>query len=724
MKRVFYFFTFSFFLFVVFLASPVFKFGDNVVFAGCCDCGTKTDAYGVCDVPAGAFNCSGCQWCGPGEGSCPKPPPTCQPNCNGKQCGPNGCGGSCGSCGAGVACVSGQCIGEGGATLAPAPTGGSGGYSCTNPASCGGGQSCCQFFICDTREGPTKNKCISEGAIPPNKLACRNGGCTGVYAPFCTDCWGGCPLDANGNENCSSCCKDECQVEGLACISEDTNSPPPPTSVPGCGVSGKFTFVGAKPLKSDFYGWIESPPGEQNRTSFRQSADAGGYWSRSVTCGSKVFGGADVSSGWSKSPTGAYAYTQSTVNSWITNWNFTVTAPTATPTPNTGRVRTSIFIDANKNGRKNASNTTEPCFAGKVVSLQNTNSDLSYTATSQECAASGDAISFSFNQVQNGSYAIDIPTIDGYSLLTCADWEDNKPNSSVYDPPSYFYCLNSNGNPRIYQWITGDGNARNMGGPSFEVAGDTVRVYVPMVPTSGSTPPPSDSSAWMQLIGGSVYQQSINQEVPSGQVYLDHLYSSTDKSLGVLYANNVSNITLGQDTSIYREVSQTYTNAYNYAYFSQKLASQATPGASPFPSDPAAGVYTYPTGLTVGSSVNINPTGGNGVVYLIDGNLTINGNITIANNKSAVFIVSGTITVGPTVTQIEGIYISNDSFDAEAVTNDLQIDGMIYTNEFIQKVSDGDTDTPTYVIEYQPQYLLAVLPYLGKTHVSWQEVAP
>jgi len=37
-------------------------------------------------------------------------PPTCEPDCGGKECGDDGCGGSCGECGPGLSCVAGACV--------------------------------------------------------------------------------------------------------------------------------------------------------------------------------------------------------------------------------------------------------------------------------------------------------------------------------------------------------------------------------------------------------------------------------------------------------------------------------------------------------------------------------------------------------------------------------------------------------------------------------------
>ncbi len=98
-----------------------------------------------------------------------------------------------------------------------------------------------------------------------------------------------------------------------------------------CTVGGHFTFNGTKPSVAQFYAWYNNG----TQVHFTVNPDANGNWTSSPPAGSNVFGGCNVSKGWTCKPGGAYVYQQNPCNSTISNWNFTVSkaTPTVTPTP-------------------------------------------------------------------------------------------------------------------------------------------------------------------------------------------------------------------------------------------------------------------------------------------------------------------------------------------------------------------------------------------------------
>jgi hypothetical protein len=93
----------------------------------------------------------------------------------------------------------------------------------------------------------------------------------------------------------------------------------------------------------------------------------------------------------------------------------------------------------------------------------------------------------------------------------------------------------------------------------------------------------------------------------------------------------------------------------------------------------------------------------------------------------AAFIVNGNIQVGPNVSQIAGMYVSSGTFNVARETGaplQLTLNGMLLANTLNLNRIYGDITFPTYTINYQPQYAIRMLPYLGRTQVSWQELAP
>src|SRR5690606_3626632 len=49
-------------------------------------------------------------------------------------------------------------------------------------------------------------------------------------------------------------------------------------------------------------------------------------------------------------------------------------------------------------------------------------------------------------------------------------------------------------------------------------------------------------------------------------------------------------------------------------------------------------------------------------VIFVEGNLSINKNITTGTNGNLIFIVDGRISIGPNVTRLDGVYFADDNF--------------------------------------------------------------
>lgn len=126
-------------------------------------------------------------------------------------------------------------------------------------------------------------------------------------------------------------------------------------------------------------------------------------------------------------------------------------------------------------------------------------------------------------------------------------------------------------------------------------------------------------------------------------------------------------------------------------------------------------------------------------MFLVDGNLTINGRINLSGSGVAVFIVRGNITVSPavgvsktsTTPVLEGIYLSNGTFKTGQSTNPgtekLVAEGMFIANAFLLERDLGDSNNTFYPAElfiYNPQLLLTMPQAMKETAIVWEEVAP
>lgn len=155
--------------------------------------------------------------------------------------------------------------------------------------------------------------------------------------------------------------------------------------------------------------------------------------------------------------------------------------------------------------------------------------------------------------------------------------------------------------------------------------------------------------------------------------------------------------------------------------------------------DPIADGYIYNYTNLSGSS-----TGAAGVVYsysstavvFIDGNLSINGNITGASNVGLVLVVGGKITIASGVTRIDAVLISagkiytadaDCSHTSPVTASQLIVNGSLIsldaTNniEFCRTLLTGNIN-PAELINNQPKYLVILRSLYSASWQKWSEI--
>jgi hypothetical protein len=116
-------------------------------------------------------------------------------------------------------------------------------------------------------------------------------------------------------------------------------------------------------------------------------------------------------------------------------------------------------------------------------------------------------------------------------------------------------------------------------------------------------------------------------------------------------------------------------------------------------------------------------------VLFVNGNLNITGNITLDDGAAGdgffVAIVSGNITVDPTVTNLEGIYLSNGTFSTGLGTTQLQVRGTVasYGGVNLQRNLSNNTQ-PAELFTFAPDQIALFPEKLGFRRTRWTEVAP
>ena len=140
----------------------------------------------------------------------------------------------------------------------------------------------------------------------------------------------------------------------------------------------------------------------------------------------------------------------------------------------------------------------------------------------------------------------------------------------------------------------------------------------------------------------------------------------------------------------------------------------------------------YTGTATIGSPWAI-PAGEKYVIF-VGGDLDIKANITVPNGSFLAFIVSGDITIDPAVTDLQGLYLTDQNFVTESkyvlhVTNDVQLNvqGSVVSWGALslgRNLGTANSTTPAELFSYRLD-LMTNMPQNMKTYLKqWQEVVP
>jgi len=192
-----------------------------------------------------------------------------------------------------------------------------------------------------------------------------------------------------------------------------------------------------------------------------------------------------------------------------------------------------------------------------------------------------------------------------------------------------------------------------------------------------------------------------------------------------------------KDWLVNTTVSSTSYLGYSYAFFEK----QAPEGMSSLGDDTvsnyaglvdgatAEGGYSWIKygSLTFKDSDIVIPTGSKAVVF-VDGALTIEKNITLQSHGTTflMFVVSGDITIGQDVANLEGIFFTDGDFSTGAGDDTLNVRGSVVAKGRVYLDRDlptGSTD-PSEYFTYASDLFLSVPYDFGARVMSWREVSP
>jgi len=198
--------------------------------------------------------------------------------------------------------------------------------------------------------------------------------------------------------------------------------------------------------------------------------------------------------------------------------------------------------------------------------------------------------------------------------------------------------------------------------------------------------------------------------------------SSENNTDGIIESGN-SFIEFFSTSNNYKAKNTTALKTQDYNYLWDKIQNKTEISSL----NTNSGVFNIPNSYTINSLPgNFSSENFNQIVF-INGDLTIDTNITIADSSTLTFIVNGDIKIGKSVQNVEAALMSDKSIytaydiNPEETTDSLNLAGVFNADKFLlQRTLLVNTD-PTEHFTYEPKYLLKMKEYMGESQIEWLE---
>ncbi len=388
----------------------------------------------------------------------------------------------------------------------------------------------------------------------------------------------------------------------------------------------------------------------------------------------------------------------------------------------------SVFIDTNSNGTKD---TGESGYAGATVRMNNQNTGATIAGTTN---ASGN-----YNVQMNGSgtFCIAMPTVpSGYTMTTTQG-------------------------PTRCMTVTGSGNTTSN---SFNFG--IVSAVTPTPPASGNIININfginNLHPWIQSVCGDIRNDNgFTNLQPAGQSAIETNPSCINP--GIVFSGDTnSSFGQGQPSTTNWVVGGTnFAEVFapvnsgriftSYDYLSEKSQTLDTPPINvntvcivtncTLPTNLATGIYYADADVTLNA---YNFPANRNYVFLIDGNLTIRGNVLTPVGSSSLFSTSGNIiiprtvgnTTAVTLPNLSGIFSTDRSFILQT-NNDctdlrLNLEGTLIVNaggtggalQNNRDLCNNNSTTPTMRITQRLDFVLNLPDFVRIQSTLYEEVAP
>ncbi|HUV43119.1 MAG TPA: Hint domain-containing protein [Patescibacteria group bacterium] len=246
--------------------------------------------------------------------------------------------------------------------------------------------------------------------------------------------------------------------------------------------------------------------------------------------------------------------------------------------------------------------------------------------------------------------------------------------------------------------------------------GETKTINIGLTKAAGS---------WFQAQEGDVHsQESINSDLPGEDD--NFCLAGEGGTPGVVsHKETLGDNPWGEgNVSVEGWLANTEFSRKRFNYFYELLGSPEEDYGGGLPSD--SGVYYTADALTVdGWSI----PEGTKIVILVDNEVNIDSNLDV--NGFLAIIASGKIKVAETVTQVEGVFITDKEFEVDKVGegNDVQFVGEgVFVAQSFELARDLGEDLnrtrPAEKFVYRPDFLMTAPSVLFTPSYTWQEIPP
>ncbi|MFZ2024765.1 MAG: hypothetical protein WAV51_00585 [Microgenomates group bacterium] len=253
-------------------------------------------------------------------------------------------------------------------------------------------------------------------------------------------------------------------------------------------------------------------------------------------------------------------------------------------------------------------------------------------------------------------------------------------------------------------------------------------------------------NGWVQTVGGDAYAaSSIVSSIPSTITTYFNLAGAMGDAGMVSYGSDYDfaldyadfGETLVSEKQWLVQRTTTKTNYYEHFATQMDVAGSATPLetlvniSKPTTCTSSPCVYYANGDMTTDAASTWAIGATEQTVLFVNGNVTINNNITIASGGFFAIVASGNITLDPAVTELHGIYIASNAtnnavFSSGNGSTQLVVTGSVIADNFAleRDLVSLNATAPGEIFMFNPQLLFTMPDTMKETPYVWQEVAP